>query len=70
MLLQFLFMWDDRLGRINVAKHCIELHHADTAPLPSVLYQANPKTQEFEKSDVDKMLTENIMNPRKLRERH
>lgn len=61
MLSQFQHLWDGHLGRIATAKHRIELIDPTTLPVHSVPYRACPKTREFEKLEVAKMLNDNII---------
>lgn len=52
---------DGHLGRINVAKQCIEHPSPDTALVQSASYQAGPKTKEFETAGVEKLLVEYVI---------
>lgn len=61
MLLQFKLIRDGDLGRIRMAKFHIELFQPDTAPVHSAPYEAGPKQRKFKKAEINKMLTENIM---------
>lgn len=63
MLSEFEHMWDRHLGRINAAKHRIELNDRNTAPVHSTPYRAGPKTRGFERVKIDKMLVGNIIEP-------
>lgn len=56
-------MWDSFLGRINIADHRIVFLSSDTAPAHSGPYCAGPKTWKFEKTELEKMLAENIIEP-------
>lgn len=63
MLSEFESMWDGHLGRISTAKHRIELSDPNTAPVLSAPPHDGPKTREFERIEVDKMLAENVIEP-------
>lgn len=51
------------VGRITMAKHLIKILHPDTALTHLVPYQTSLKRDEFEKSDTDKMLDKNAIEP-------
>lgn len=50
-------------GMATLAEHLIKLLQPDTTPVNWALYRAAPKTQEFNKAKIDKMVFENIMKP-------
>lgn len=62
MLLLFPFIWDEHLCRSNIPKQCIELLQPDTAAVHLEPYQIVPKTWEFEKAKINKVLAENIFD--------
>lgn len=49
-------MWDGRLGRTDIAKHCIKLNSPDEFYINSGPCPTGPKTREFQKVEIDKML--------------
>lgn len=55
--------WDGHLARISLAKHCIELFGNRTQPVHSAPYRAKPKTQQFDKIYIEKMLEDNLIEP-------
>lgn len=58
---------DAHLRRINIANHRIELLSPDTAPVHSTPYRASPKTREFKKTKIKKILTRNIVDGEKTK---
>lgn len=56
-------MWNDVLRRINTAKYCIVLLNPDTAPAHCAPYGAAKITREFEKSEMEKILTDHVSEP-------
>ncbi|GLV46498.1 hypothetical protein CBL_20827, partial [Carabus blaptoides fortunei] len=50
----------DRIGRTNVVEHCID---ATVIPIKQRYYPVNPKTQEIFNRELDKMITEEIVEP-------
>lgn len=60
MLTESLSMWDVHLGRINAAKHQVQLLKDNTQPIHSAPYRAGQKTREFKKSEFEKMLAQNF----------
>lgn len=56
-------MWDGHLGRKSTAKHRVELVDPNTPPVPSAPYRAGPKARELEKTEINKVLAENIIEP-------
>lgn len=63
MLSDFGFTQEGHRGRINSAKHRIELSSADEKPIHSAPYQAGPKVRDFEKNEFDKMLSDAVIEP-------
>lgn len=63
LLTVFQSMWDGHPNRISVAKHCIELLDDHNLAGHSATYPAESKTQEFEKSEIEKSLKDNIIEP-------
>ena len=63
MLSEFAEMWDGQLGTITAAKHRIDLDPPDSIPIHSVPYRAGPKAREFEKQEIQKMLSMNVIEP-------
>lgn len=55
-------MWVGHLGRINIAKHRIEILSPGTAPVHLAPYRAGPKTLEFKKVKTDKMLSDSVID--------
>lgn len=47
-------MWDGRLGRIDMAKDCIELTALNVPPIFSAPSRDGPKAFEFKKTEIDK----------------
>lgn len=54
-------MWDWILARVDIAKHGSELSLADAKPIHSSPYRTGPKTREFQKNKMHKVLSEGIM---------
>lgn len=63
MLPEFQYMCNGSLGRINTAKHRIELLGPSTRPVHSAPYCAGLNTRTLEKTEKDKMLKENVIKP-------
>lgn len=61
MLPEFQAIWDGHDGRINVAKHRIELLKDTDKPIHSAHYRVGRKTSEFEKVKIDKMLAQKVV---------
>lgn len=59
----FVLKWDSHQGRINIAKHLIEQSSADASPINSASYQPDRKAGEFEKIEIEKMLSERVIEP-------
>lgn len=57
ILSDFEWMWDGRLGQMPLAGHQIDLIPADAKPTISATYRAGPEVREFERIDIDKMLS-------------
>lgn len=51
------------MGIMNIEKNWIEISPADTKPIDSAPYQADPKAREFVKYEVDTMTSEGISQP-------
>lgn len=49
MLADFELMWDGHLGRINIAKHRLELSQGDSKRTHSASFRARLIAQKFEK---------------------
>lgn len=56
-------MWDGHLGCISKAKRGIKLFSDYTKPIHAAPYRAGPKTQEFEKTEIEQMLKNKIIGP-------
>lgn len=56
-------MCDRRLRCITTAKHQTDFHKSSNRPVHSALYCTSPKNREFEKTNIDKMLSESITQP-------
>lgn len=54
-------MWDGYLARVIFAKHRIGLLPADAEPTHSAAYPGS-KTRELEKNEIEKMLSEGIID--------
>lgn len=63
MLTKFRSMRDRYFVCINLEKHLIVLLNIDTLPVHSATYCVGPKTKEFENSQIEKMLKQNIIEP-------
>lgn len=63
MLEQFQSMWDGRLGTIKAAKHRIELTPPNARPIHSVPYRAGPVARTFEKTEIDRLLRMDVIEP-------
>lgn len=63
MLCDFESMWNGNLGQINIAKHRMKLFQVDARPIHSALYRAGSKARESEKKELDKMLSDEIIEP-------
>lgn len=55
MLTEFRAMWDDHLGRINVAKNQVELLEDTAKLIHPASFRAGPKTRGFDKVEIDNM---------------
>lgn len=51
MLSDLEWMWNGHLGRIHIAKHCIEVFSADAKQFYSLPFQAGSKAQKCEKKN-------------------
>lgn len=56
-------MWDGHQGRVSVAEHRVGLPSADAKPICSAPYRAGPKECEFERTEIEKMLSEGFFDP-------
>lgn len=56
----FRFTWDGYLGHIRTAPSRVELDPPITKPIHSVPYRAGPKTRDFEKNEINNMLSMNV----------
>lgn len=63
MLTEFQSMWDEHIGQVNIAKHCIELTLDNTQPICCAPYRARPNAREYENAEIEKMLTQNVIDP-------
>lgn len=63
MLSELKSMWDGQLGRVDTAKHHIEILSPDTARVHSASYRAGTKIREFVKAKTEKMLAKKIVKP-------
>lgn len=63
MLSKFESMWDGHLIIITTAKHRIELVDLTTPLVRSALYRAGPEVREFKKTEITKMLEDNVIEP-------
>lgn len=61
MLTEFQSMCNGHLGHISVAKNHIELLDKIAHAVHPAPYRASPKTQEFEMVEIDKMLSQKII---------
>lgn len=55
-------MWDGHLGRINIAKHRIELEPKSN-PVHLAPYRAGPTVREFQVHEIEKMLSKKVNEP-------
>lgn len=62
-LSEFQYMWIGHLRRANNAKYSIELLKSNKETVHSSPYRAGLKTREFENTEPDKTLAENIIKP-------
>lgn len=51
------------LGRTTTTKHQIELPKPNTRSVQAATYSAGPKTCKFEKTQIDELLKESIIEP-------
>lgn len=56
-------MWGVNLGQIETAKNSIELISQEIFPIKTASYWAEPKEREFRKTEIDKMLCMNVIEP-------
>lgn len=56
-------MWDGYLGRTTTSKYRIDLLGPTTRPELFASYCAGLKTRESEKTETNKMLRENVIEP-------
>lgn len=67
ILSQFQSLWYGHYGRITIAKNRIEFLKPDTGPVHSTPYPTGPKTREFDKAKIDKMLAENYLEDARMK---
>lgn len=63
--LQFQFMWNGHLGRINVSKHCVKLLQQDAEPVYTAPYRASPKLEKLIKLRLIQCSRETSSSPLK-----
>lgn len=63
MLTEFWFMWNGHVRRVNIAKLRIEQTLENTQPIHSALYRVGLKAREFERTEIDKMLSQMAIEP-------
>lgn len=63
MLEPFKSAWDEHLGHTTTAACRIELDTQAAGPMPSVSYRVVPKARDFEKTEIDKMPSMNVIKP-------
>lgn len=66
MVQEFEHMWDGRLGQIGIAKQRISLTSTDIQLATSLPYHAESRAQEVEKTENDKKLRVNVIEPKNL----
>ena len=64
MLQKYDMMWNGTLGKISVTEHRIQLK-PDASPVHLQPYRAGPKAREFEHDEVQRMLTDSVVEPAK-----
>ena len=57
-------MWDGHLGEINTTKHRIDVV-SGTTPIRQYPYRTAMRANEFEASEIEKMLRDNVIRPSK-----
>lgn len=60
---EFYLTWNSHLGSINKAKNQIELLNKNTQPVHLAPCCTGPTKREFGKSEIEKMLAWNIIEP-------
>lgn len=63
MLEEFQSMRDGNLGTIKAAKHRVELTPPNARPIHSVPYRAGLKARTFEKTEIDRLLRTDVIEP-------
>lgn len=63
MLGPLISMCDAHFGGISTVKHCISLKSLNKRPIKSVSYRAGPKAYDFEKSEIEDLLSMNVTKP-------
>lgn len=54
-------MWMGRVGHVTNATHRVELDSPATSLIPSAPYRAGLKATDFEKNEIDNMLSINVV---------
>lgn len=65
MLPQFQLISDSHFGRINVPRHCIKLVDDSQQSVQLRPYQARPKRKQFEKVEIQSILSQKVIEPTK-----
>lgn len=63
MVSEFDAVWDGHLGWSSIAILRIELTSDDNRPIHAAPYRAGPKPQEFERSEIERMLAMTVIEP-------
>lgn len=60
---EFQSMWDEHLGKLNIANYRIELTPENIQLINSVPYRAVLKAREFQNTEFEKMRAQNVTEP-------
>lgn len=63
ILSNFALIWDGHLGQTNIGRHGIVLSQTDAKPVYSALFRAGPEAREFQKNEIDNLLSAEAIDP-------